>query len=79
MTFNEGMQSRTKVLEKLELVPGKFCQEAMMKQDELRVQSSTKRTLERTKEARVCRKRLRLEEEARHAAKEGLVYAPGAF
>ncbi|XP_069694717.1 uncharacterized protein [Periplaneta americana] len=76
MTFNEGMQSRTKVLEKLELVPGKFCQEAMMKQDELRVQSSTKRTLERTKEARVCRERLRLEEEARHAAKKGLVYAP---
>lgn len=72
MTFNDGMKARIKVLKKLGIVPGENCHMVMKEFDEKRVRSANKRTAESTKEARRCRKRLRLEE-------EGPVYGAGEF
>ena len=79
ITFNDGMKARLKVLEKLELDVGNYCQQMIQDQDKTRVLSANKWTLESTKEARKCRKRLRLEEEGRKCQQEGVVYAAGEF
>ena len=71
------MQSRKKVLEKLELIPGKYCIELITQDQHIR--SATKRAQESSKEARICRKMLRLEGEARSVQNEGPVYVPGGF
>lgn len=79
MTFNDGMQARMKVLQRLGIIPGSYCHASVNELDENRVRSANKRALESTKEARRCRKKLRLEEESRKANVEGLVYAAGEF
>lgn len=79
MTFNEGMQARIRVMKKLGLTPGKYSQQALQEFDDKRVRSATKRALESTKEARKCRKKLRLAESTRKSAEEGRVYASGQF
>ena len=79
MTFNDGMKARIKVLKKLGIVPGENCHMVMKEFDEKRVRSANKRTAESTKEARRCRKRLRLEEEAKKTNEEGPVYGAGEF
>ena len=79
MIYNDGMKARIKVLEKLGIIPGKYCNVAMVDLNEKRVQSANKRALESTKEARKCRKRLRLEETTKINNEEGPVYAAGEF
>lgn len=78
MTFNDGMQARMKVLQRLGIVPGKYCHASVNELNENRFSFANKRILEST-EARRCRKKLRLEEESRKASEEGLVYAAGEF
>ena len=73
------MKARLEVMEKLGLVVDKYCTHLLQEEDEKRVQSANKRAHESTKEARKCRKRLRLEEAAKTSQKEGLVYAAGEF
>ncbi|KAJ4451366.1 hypothetical protein ANN_02828 [Periplaneta americana] len=60
-------------------VIGKYCLQALEEQDTTRIQSANKRALQATKEAKKCRKRLRLEIEAKVSDKEGVVYAAGEF
>lgn len=79
ITFNNGMKARLKVMKLLGLVIGKYCLQALEEQDTTRIQSANKRALQATKEARKCRKRLRLEIEAKVSDKEGVVYAAGEF
>lgn len=71
MTFNDGIMSRIKVLQQLGIVVGTYCSKFLQDEDEKRVRSANKRVLETTKEARKCKKRLRLEEEATLNQKEG--------
>lgn len=79
MTFNDGMRARIKVLQQLGLVVVTYCSQFLQDEDEKRILSANKRVLETTKEARKCKKRLRLEEEAKLIQKEGPVYAAGKF
>lgn len=79
LTFNDGMAARMKVMEKLSLNPGMLCQQALTGQDHLRVKIAEKRASESTKEARICRKRLRLHEQAQNTSEEGPEYEAGAF
>lgn len=66
-------------MEKLGLVIGKHCVAAFKEEDDKRLLSANKRAQESTKEARKCRKRLRLEKEAEKEQQEGVVYAAGEF
>lgn len=65
ITFNDGMAGRLKVLEKLHIPIGTYMTKELKQVDEARIRSAEKRAIEATKEARKCRKRLKLENEAK--------------
>ena len=79
ITFNDGMAARIKVMEKLGVSPSHLCLQALTGQDTVRVMSAEKRALEATKEARKCRKRLRIEGQASNMSEEGPEYEAGAY
>lgn len=77
--YNEGNTARSKVLQHLNMEPGKYFESAMKSFDILRVRHAEKKAKLETLESRRARRKLRLEKEQKDKEEEGVTYAAGEF
>lgn len=79
VTFNDGMDGRLKVFERLEVPVGHNMIIYFRNEDMRRISSSQKKAKQSTKESRKARKRAKLQNEARKEEEQGVFYSSGQF